>query len=56
MAIFIVLLHRAHRVDQFPYLICPNWTPDEKVIEFGSFQIYEPTHTGQTGPNRTDLI
>jgi hypothetical protein len=44
----IAPLRRAHRVDQFPYLICPNQTPDEKVMRFISFQISEPTHTGHT--------
>jgi hypothetical protein len=44
----IAPLRRANRVNQFPRLICPNQTPDEKVIGFGSFQISEPTHTSQT--------
>jgi hypothetical protein len=48
MANLIAPLHTAHRVDQFPYLICPNQTSDEKVIGFRSFQISKPTHTGQT--------
>jgi hypothetical protein len=48
MANFIAPVRRAHRVNQFPYLICPNQTPDEKVIAFGSFQISELIHTGQT--------
>jgi hypothetical protein len=49
MVNLIVPLCRVHRVDQFPYVICPNWTPDEKVMGFVSFKISEPTHTSQTG-------
>jgi hypothetical protein len=49
MAILIAPLHMVHRVDQFPYIICPNRTPDEKNMGFKKFQIFEPTHTGQTG-------
>jgi hypothetical protein len=46
MAILIAPLHMVHRVDQFPYIICPNQTPDEKIMGFKKFQIFEPTHTG----------
>jgi hypothetical protein len=56
MANLIAPLHRARRVDQFLYLICLNQTPDEKAMGFGSFQIFEPTHTGQTSMNRSDPI
>jgi hypothetical protein len=48
MVNFIAPLRRARRVDQFSYLICPNRTPNEKVVEFENLQISEPTHTGQT--------
>jgi hypothetical protein len=33
----IAPLHRDHQVDQFPCLICPNRTPDVKVMGFESF-------------------
>jgi hypothetical protein len=33
----IAPLRRAHRVDQFLYLICLNWAMDEKVMRFRSF-------------------
>jgi hypothetical protein len=56
MANLIVPLRRARRVNQFPSFICPNWTLDEKVMRFGSFQISELTHIGQTGMNRSGLI
>jgi hypothetical protein len=49
MANLIEPSRRAHRVDQFPYLICLNWTPDEKVMGFRSFQISKLIHTSQTG-------
>jgi hypothetical protein len=48
MANLIAPFRRAHRGDQFLYLICPNWTRDEKVMGFGCFQISELIHTGQT--------
>jgi hypothetical protein len=37
MTNLIAPLRRAHQVDQFLYLICANQTPDEKVMQFGSF-------------------
>jgi hypothetical protein len=56
MVRLIAPLCRARQVDQFPYLICPNRIPNEKVMVFENFLISEPTHTGQTGPNRSDPI
>jgi hypothetical protein len=60
MANLIAPLCRAHRVGQFLYLICPNKTPDENFIGFKNFQIFETTHTSQTGfaywPDRYEQI
>jgi hypothetical protein len=41
MASLIAPLHRAHQVDQFLYLICPNQTPNKKVMGFEKFKIFE---------------
>jgi hypothetical protein len=49
MASLIAPLRMAHRVDQLSYLICPNQTPDEKVIGFESFHISESTHPSHIG-------
>jgi hypothetical protein len=49
MANLIAASRGARQVDQFSYLICPNWTPDEKVMRFENFQISGPTLTGQIG-------
>jgi hypothetical protein len=48
MTSLIAPLCRAHQVDQFPYLVFPNRTLDEKVMGFQSFHISEPTHVDQT--------
>jgi hypothetical protein len=48
MVSFIAPLRMAYRVDQFSYLIYKKQAPDEKVMRFISFQIFEPIHTGQT--------
>jgi hypothetical protein len=37
MASLIAPLRRAHRVHQLLYLICPNQTPNEKLMGFESF-------------------
>jgi hypothetical protein len=63
MANLIAPLRKAHRVDQFLYLICPNRTPDKKLcdLEVSKFlNRFTPVRpvlpTGQISINRSNLI